>query len=136
MPTLLDLTWKPSKAAPELPVDVYPHLAPAIYRGDDYTIHVVLLDGDDPWEPEGTLHAQVRKERLKAGATVGDPIAEFDVTVDVNEVTLELDGDQTATVPDSCYWDLQETLDDGTRRTWFTGKAKAWGDITREEEGS
>lgn len=136
MPTLIDLIWKPSAETPELPTDVYPHLAPAIYRGDDYTIHVVLNDGVTPYEPEGTLHAQIRKDRLKAGATVGAPLAEFEVTVDVNEVTVHLDGDDTVDLPDNGYWDLQETLDDGARRTWFTGKANAWGDITREETGS
>lgn len=136
MPTLLDLTWKPSKQLPELPTDVYPVLAPAVYRGDDYTIHVVLLDGDDPWEPEGTLRAQIRKDRLKAGATVDDPLAEFDITVDANEVTCHLDPDDAALIPDNAYWDLQESFDDGAVRTWFTGKVKAWGDITREEVGS
>lgn len=139
MPTLIDLTWKPSAEASELPTDVYPHLAPAIYRGDDYTIVVVLLDGVTPYVPEGTLAAQIRKDRIKAAATVGDPLAEFTVTVggvDGNEVTLDLDGDATALLLDNAYWDLQEALDDGTRRTWFTGRANAWGDITREAVGS
>lgn len=136
MPTIIDLDWKPSGSSPELPTTGYPHRAPAIYRGDDYPIHVVLNDGDTPWEPEGTLFAQIRKERLKARATVTSPLAEFTITVDGNEVTLELDGDQTATLPDEAYWDLQETFDDGRRRTWFTGRVKAWGDITREETGS
>lgn len=139
MPTLFDLKWKPSKATSELPTDVYPILGPAIYRGDGYTITLRLLDGATPYEPEGTLTAQIRKARLKANATVGDPLAEFEVTVagvDGNEVTIHLTDEQTITLPDEAYWDLQESFDDGDPRTWFTGQANAWGDITREVVGS
>lgn len=132
MPTLFDLTWKPSAAASELPSDVYPILGPAIYRNDGYSIRFVLLDDETPYEPEGELHAQIRPARLAAGADPGDPLAEFDVTVDGNEVTISLDADQTAALPDAGYWDLQETFTDSEPRTWFTGKVKVWGDITRE----
>lgn len=130
MPTLLDLTWKPSPDSPTLPTDVYPFLAPAIYRGDGYSIHFSLLDGDDPYAPEGTLTAQIRPARRAAGAVLGDALADFDITVDGNEVTIALDGDQTATLPDNVYWDIEESFGDASPRTWFTGKAKAWGDIT------
>lgn len=136
MPKLFDLTWKSSAAQENLPTDVYPTLGPAIYRNDGYSIHFVLLDGTDPYVPEGTLTAQVRRLRLAAGATVGDPLAEFDVTVggvDGNEVTIALTAAQTAALPDAGYWDLQEAFVDAPPRTWFTGKVKAWGDITRGE---
>lgn len=132
MPALFDLVFKPSAATPDLPTDVYPYLAPAIYRNDGYSITFTLLDGETPYEPEGTLFAQVRSARIGAGATVGDPLAEFEVTVDANEVTIALDAEQTASLPDAGFWDLQETFDDAPPRTWFTGKVKAWGDITRE----
>lgn len=132
MPKLFDLTWKSSAAQENLPTDVYPTLGPAIYRGDGYSIHFVLLDGADPYEPEGTLTAQIRRARLGASATPGDPLVEFEVTVVDNAVTIALDGDQTAILPDSGYWDLQESFDDGPPRTWFTGRVSAWGDITRE----
>lgn len=135
MPTILDLTWKPSNAAPQYPADD-PTVAPAVYRGDGYTILLVLMDGANPWNPEGTLRAQVRKERIKASATVTDPIAEFEITVDANEVTCHLTGDATVDIPDSAYWDLQEEFDDADPRTWFTGRVKAWGDLTREAVGS
>lgn len=132
MPSLLDLTWKSNATTPTLPDDVYPVLAPAIYRGDSYSITFTLLNGEDPYEPEGELFAQIRPGRLAASATPGDPIAEFAVTVDVNEVTIALTDDETLDIPDSGYWDLQERLDADTVRTWFTGKVKAWGDVTRE----
>lgn len=132
MPSLLDLTFKPSADQETLPNDVYPVLAPAVYRGDSYSITFTLTDGVDPYEPEGDLFAQIRPARLAANATAGDPIVEFAVTVTVNEVTIALTDAQTATIPDSAYWDLQERLDADTVRTWFTGKVKAWGDVTRE----
>lgn len=132
MPALFDLTFKPSAAQPTLPTDVYPTLGPAIYRNDGYTIHFSLLDGVTPYEPEGTLTAQIRPARLKASAVAGDPLAVFEVTVVTNEVTIALDEDQTAALPDAGFWDLQESFDDGPPRTWFTGKVKAWGDVTRE----
>lgn len=136
MPALLDLNWKPSKDKPDLPTDVYPYQGPAIYRGDGYSIAFSLLDGVDPYEPEGTLFAQVRKERLKANQTVVAPLAEFNVTVVDNLVTIALTGEQTITLPDQAFWDLQETFDDAPPRTWFTGRANAWGDITREDDSS
>jgi len=139
MPTILDLVWKPSADAPTLPTDTYPVLAPAVYRNDGYSIHFTLSDGDDPYVPEGTLTAQIRKARLAAGATPGEPLASFDVTVggdNGNEVTLDLDETITEALPDSAYWDLQESFVDGPPRTWFTGRVKAWGDITRDEDGS
>lgn len=136
MPTLFDLTWKPTAAAPNLPSDVYPILGPAIYRNDGYSIHFTLMDGETPYEPEGELHAQIRPARLPANADPGEPLAEFEVLVSTNEVTISLDGEQTAALPDDGYWDLQETFDDASPRTWFTGKVKVWGDITREEVGS
>lgn len=135
MPKLLDLTWKSSAAQEDLPTGVYPILAPAIYRNDGYSIHFTLLDGTDPYVPEGTLSAQIRPLRLGKSATVGDPLAEFEVTVggvDGNEVTIALDDVQTGALPDAGFWDLQETFDDGPSRTWFTGRVKAWGDVTRE----
>lgn len=139
MPTLIDLVWKPSAATPTLPDNVYPHLAPAIYRGDPYTILLRLMNGDDPYEPEGDLFAQIRSARLNANADPGDPLAEFEVTiggVDGNEVTIHLTPEQTATLPDAGFWDIQEFDGDEPLVTWFTGKTKAWGDITRDEVGS
>lgn len=132
MPALFDLTWRPSAAVPDMPTDAYPTLAPAIYRGDGYSIAFTLSDGDDPYEPEGTLFAQIRTARLGASASPGDPLAEFTVNVAANVVTISLDDEQTASLPDAGYWDLQETFDDAPPRTWFTGKVKAWGDVTRE----
>lgn len=135
MPALMDLTWKPSAAQADLPTDVYPTLAPAIYRNDGYSIHFTLHDGVTfPYVPEGTLTAQIRPARLAAGVTAGDPLATFDVTVggvDGNEVTISLDESQTAALPDAAYWDLQESFVSSPPRTWFTGKVKAWGDVTR-----
>lgn len=136
MPALFDLTWKPSAAQADLPTDVYPTLGPAIYRNDGYSILFTLLDGADPYVPEGTLTAQIRRARLGASATAGEPLAEFDVTVagvDGNEVTIALDETQTAALPDAGFWDLQESFVSGPPRTWFTGKVKAWGDITRAD---
>lgn len=135
MPTLLDLSWKPSAAQSTLPTDVYPILAPAIYRNDSYSIHFTLMDGVTPYVPQGDLSAQIRPARLAASAVPGDPIAEFDVTVggvDGNEVTIALVRSQCASLPDAAYWDLQEAFDVDDATTWFTGKVKAWGDITRE----
>lgn len=136
MPALFDLNWKPSAAEPDLPTTGYPYRGHAVYRNDTYTITITLTDGVDPYEPEGTLAAQVRPARLAANATAGDPLAEFDVDVAVNVVTLTLDREQAASLPDAWYWDLQEVFDDDTARTWFTGKGKAWGDVTREEVAS
>lgn len=137
MPKLFDLTWKSSTQQPDLPSDVYPYQGPAIYRGDPYTIHFTLLDGEDPYVPTGDLLAQIRLERLAASATPGTPLAEFAVTVggvDDNEVTIHLTPDQTKTLPDSGYWDLQEFDGDDPLGTWYTGRVKAWGDVTREVE--
>lgn len=139
MPALFDLTWKPSAAQSTLPTDVYPTLAPAIYRNDGYSILFNLWNDEaqtDPYEPEGDLNAQIRRARHAASATVGDPLAEFDVTVDGNEVTIALVREQTEALPDSSFWDLQESFVDSEPRTWFTGKVKAWGDVTRDEVGS
>jgi hypothetical protein len=133
MPALFDLTWKPSTAQPDLPTDVYPTLGPAVYRNDGYSIQFTLMDGETPYEPEGELFAQIRPARLAAGATAGDPLAEFEVTVLANAITIALDESQTAALPDSGFWDLQETFLDAPPRTWFTGKVKAWGDVTRED---
>lgn len=135
MPALFDLTWKPSAAQQELPVDVYPYLGYAIYRNDSYSMRLTLLDGVTPYVPTGDLSAQIRSARLAASATPGDPLADFEVTVggvDGNEVTIALVRDQAASLPDSGFWDLQEAFDDEEARTWFTGKVKAWGDVTRE----
>lgn len=137
MPTLLDLTFKPSASQSTLPTGVYPHLGPAVYRNDSYSVTVRLWSdeaGTVPYEPEGTMAAQIRPARLAAGATPGDPLADF--TVDVagaggNEVTMSLIRSQAAALPDAWYWDLQEEFTDDLAVTWFTGKGKAWGDITR-----
>lgn len=132
MPRYFDLNWTPSRALPDLPTDRVgtkedPYLGDAVYRDETYTITITL-----PAPPEGTLAAQIRPDRLKAAATPGDPLAEWAVDVVGSVVTLTLDRDQAASLPDKSYWDLQETFDDDTSRTWFTGKVKAWGDITRE----
>lgn len=132
MPTILDLIFKPSSTHP---IWVTGDPPPAIYRNDGYSLHFVLLDGVTPYVPEGTLAAQIRPTRLPKSATPGDPLAEFEVTVggvDGNEVTIALDETQTAALPDAGFWDLQEAFVDGPPRTWFTGKVKAWGDVTRE----
>jgi hypothetical protein len=135
LPALFDLTWKPSAESSELPEDQYPYLGPAVYRGDGYTITLTLLteDGATPTEyiPEGTLSAQVRSARINPSATPGDALLDFGVDVVDNVVTLTLTGEQTATLPVSAYWDVQESFDDGEPVTWFTGKIKSWGDITR-----
>lgn len=134
MPQLFDLTWRPSTLQPTLPTDVYPYLAPAIYRGDPYTIQYVLLDGVTPYVPTGDLFAQIRPARLGVNATPGDPIATWAVTLggdDGNEVTQHLTPEQTITIPDSAYWDIQEYDGDEALGSWFTGKVKAWGDIYR-----
>lgn len=131
MPTLLDLTWKPSAAQSTLPDDVYPTLGPAIYRNDGYSIVFTLLNGVTPYVPEGTLTAQIRPKRLAASAVPGSPLATFGVTVVSNVVTLALTAAQTAALPDASFWDLQETFVSSEPRTWFTGKVNAWGDITR-----
>lgn len=140
MPTLLDLTWKPSAAQAALPTDVYPHLGYAIYRNDSYSFSLTLMNGVDPYVPEGDLSAQIRPARLAASVTPDDPLLEFAVTVggvDGNEVTIALTRGQAATLPDNAgFWDLQEEFDEDTATTWFTGKVKAWGDVTREEVGS
>lgn len=134
MPALLDLNWKPSADESTLPTGVYPGRAPAVYRNDTYSITLRLWndeEGTDPYTPEGTLTAEIRPARLAAGATVADPIVEFDVEVDGNEVSLTLTRAQAAIVPDAAYWDLQEVLAGDVARTWFTGKVKGWGDVTR-----
>lgn len=132
MPALFDLVWKPSSRQPTLPdeEDQYPYIGPAVYRGDSYDIRFNL---PDEFEVEGTMHAQVRLERLAADEEPGDPIVEFDCTVDVDAVTISLTQAQAATLPDDAYWDIQQVFDDGAVRTWYTGKIKAWGDITRTE---
>ncbi len=138
MPTLLDLVWKPSVATPELPTDSFPRQAPAIYRGDGYSLWFVLSDTQYatpvPYVPEGDFQAQVRLSRLRKDEVPGEPLATFEVTVggdDGNEEIASLTGDQTAALPDSAFWDIQEVFDDSEPTTWFTGKVKAWGDITR-----
>lgn len=137
MPTLLDLTYKPSTAQPTLPTGTYPHLGNAVYRNDSYSITVRLWSdeaGTVPYVPEGTMAAQIRPARLAAGATPGDPLADFTVNVagaGGNEVTLSLIRSQAASLPDGWYWDLQEEFDVDLAVTWFTGKGKAWGDVTR-----
>lgn len=135
MPALFDLTWKPSAESSELPEDQYPYLGPAVYRGDGYSIHFILTTaGATPGDyiPEGTLTAQIRSARIAPGETPDEPLAEFDVDVEDNEITIALTAAQTMELPVSAYWDLQESFDDGEPRTWFTGKIKSWGDITRE----
>lgn len=133
MPALLDLVWKPSADEPELPTSGYPYKAPAIYRNDSYSLTFTLTDDGEEYEPEGVLHAQIRAARLAVGAgEPSDPIVEFDVVVAGNVVTIALTRAQAALVPDSAYWDLQEVLDEDTGRTWFTGRVKGWGDVTRE----
>ncbi len=139
MPTLFDLTWKPSAAVPELPTGTYPYVAPAIYRGDVYELRFVLLDSQYatpvPYVPEGTFQAQIRTARLAAGEVPGDPLATFTVDVagdDGNEVFVTLTAEQTALLPDQGFWDLQEAVGESVV-TWYTGKVKAWGDITRVE---
>jgi hypothetical protein len=137
VPALFDLTWKPSASSSELPTDQYPYLGPAVYRGDGYSIHFILTEDAEaatppPYEPEGTLTAQVRAARLDPGEEPDAPLAEFSVDVVANEVTIALTAEQTASLPISAYWDLQESFDDSEPRTWFTGKIKSWGDVTRE----
>jgi hypothetical protein len=135
-PQLFDLTWKSSTLQPELPTGVYPYLAPAIYRGDPYTIRYLLLDGVTPYVPTGQLVAQIRPARFAANATPGVPLAEWAVDIggdDGNEVTQHLTPAQTETLPDNAFWDIQEFDGDEPLGTWFTGKVKAWGDITRED---
>lgn len=135
MPILYDLTWRPTAAVPDLPTGQ--SVGPAIYRGDDFDLTFRLWtdeDGTVPYEPEGTLSAQLRRSRLKANETPADPLLSFAVDVagdDGNEVTVALTAVETPGCPDHAYWDLQEELDDGTITTWFTGKADAWGDLTR-----
>lgn len=139
MPALFDLVWKPSAAQSELPNGVYPILGPAVYRGQPYDIHYTLMDGATPYVPTGILLAQIRPARLKASAIVGDPLAEFVVTlggVDGNEVFQGLVAEDTLALPDAWFWDIQEFDGDDPLGTWFTGKGKAWGDITREAVGS
>jgi hypothetical protein len=135
-PKLFDLTWKSSASQEDLPTDVYPTLGPAIYRNDSYSIRFILTDEDDaPYVPVGTMSAQIRRARLKANATPGDPLADFTVDIagdDGNEVTISLVRDQAAALPDEAFWDLQEAFDEDDARTWFTGKVKAWGDISRD----
>ena len=96
MPSLLDLTFKPSADQETLPTGVYPVLAPAIYRGDSYSITFTLTDDGNPYEPEGDLFAEIRPARLKATDTPGAPLASFSITVNVNEVTIALTDTETA----------------------------------------
>lgn len=132
MPLFFDLNWIATTAVPSLPTTRTgakddPILGEAIYRGDPYDITFVR-----PAELQGfTLTAQVRRSRFAAGATVGDPIADFAVDVDGDNVTIALTPEQTASLPDQSYWDLQAWDGDDPVDTWFTGKVKAWGDITR-----
>lgn len=135
MPRFLDLTWIPTLAVPALPTDRTgakddPYLGDAIYRGGPYTIKLV-----PPVELVGaTLTAQIRADRLKAGATVTDPLADFAVDTDVDDnIFLSLTAAQTAALPDKGYWDVQQWDGDDPLDTWFTGKVKVWGDITRAE---
>lgn len=134
MPQLLDLVWRPSATSETLPTDVFPRQGPAVYRDDSYSLTVRLWsdeEGTVPYEPEGTMSGQIRPARLTAGATPGDPLADWTVDVASNIITLSLVRAQSAALPDGWVWDLTEVFDDDLAVTWFTGKGKAWGDVTR-----
>lgn len=104
-----------------------------IYRDDEYVLRLpfVRQSGGEPMSEiagyEFTAH--VRRERVGAGASAGDPLAEFDVDMseaDDGVVTLSLTRDQTAGLPSVGVWDLQ--VDDVT---WLTGQVSVRGDVTR-----
>lgn len=103
-----------------------------VYRGDTYTHHVTLTDGDGtPIDITGyTYTAQLR-------ASPESPDVLADATTSVNgptgEVWVTIDAAVTATLhPGRRRWDLQQD-DDGVITTILAGPADVVGDVTREE---
>lgn len=127
---VLDLVWYPTAANPTPPAGQ----ASAFVRGDTYA-HVLAFWTDDeqtvPFDIDGTVTAQVRTARL-SDATAGDPLADFAVTVDANEVTFSLTAAQTLVLPARAYWDLQQIVS-GVVTTLLAGKTKTLDDVTRVE---
>lgn len=125
----LDLVWKPSATEPTPPAGK----GSAIIRGDteSRTIRVTdgTLNGYDAWD----WSAQIRAQRL-TGATAGDPLVSYTVTLEPDGddllVHLLLAPNETLTLPNAAFWDLQ--LTDGTTvTTWLSGKVKVLDDVTR-----
>lgn len=99
-----------------------------VYRDDEYVLRITVEGIDDITDIDFTAH--VRRERLAAGVTATDPLAEFDIDTDEagdGVITLSLSREQTAGLPSVCVWDLQ--ADDVT---WLSGQVSALGDVTRE----
>ena len=133
MPALLDLVWKYSAAHPTPPDGQ----APAIYRGDTYTRPLQWWTDSTnttplPLDVGATYAAQIRENRLTAGATAGTPLASFALSVDQPNglIIMTLTPTQTLALPSVGFWDIQENLG-GVITTLIAGKVKVLDDVTR-----
>ena len=123
MPGVLYLVLPPGSP---LPYEV--GTAPGIYRGDDWAHSFEFLDGEDPFVITGSVVAQIRVSRL-VDETSDDPLANLDVVIDSNVVTLSLDEEATVSLPKAWVWDMQNTVG-GITTTLLTGKGKTFDDVT------
>lgn len=144
MPAILDLIWVPTKSKPTPP----PGQAPAIVRNSTYPIRFRLwADADKTTAlvvPDGAeWFCQLRENRVAAGETPGDPLAEAVITlgsetvettvgpVVVAVIQVVFSKESTKDITSSGFWDLDQDVAE-VRDTLYMGKFRCLDDTTRE----
>lgn len=97
----------------------------SIYRGDTYTHRVEVLDAVGPVDLTGsTWLAQIRRNDAQ--------VAEFDINVADNVVTLSLTPEATTALTPlaGLRWDIQRTVG-GAVETLLAGSVKVATDVSR-----
>lgn len=122
MPGVVNFTARPGTAAANL----QDGQAEGIYRGDPWD-WVIVLPAEAP-APVGPYICQLREDRLAAGVTPGDPLAEVTVEIDGQEINGHLDPADTVGLPAAWVWDIQDT---STGYTLIGGKGKTFDDVSR-----
>lgn len=93
-------------------------------QGDDYDLAATF-------DVEGGIAGRTYAAQLRRYARSEETLATFDVVVVGNVVTFSLPRTVTATLPEVCLWDCQETGPDGKRRTILAGTVEIQREVTR-----
>ena len=111
------------------PISFVPEGVPLeLYAGDGATIVLALFaENDDAIDLEGTVAASIKLRREDTTA-----LLDFGVTVEGNEATLTLSGDQTQQLGEFVgAWDVEWVSNGSAPVTLVQGKATCKLDVTR-----
>ena len=101
-----------------------------IYEGDDYTFNIVFDFELDSYTPTAEIRQMPGSSALLTTFTITKPDVGTGDGAGLRTLQLDLSEEQTRSLPQTCYYDVQMVDSNGVTKTYVTGKIFVTKEVT------